>query len=114
MATILIMLATISVSGCSINPATGDRSFTGLMSLNDEIRLGRKEHGKILQSFGGRYNDGVLGNYVSDIGNRLAAKSELPNIKWTFTVLNSPIINALALPGGYVYVTRGLMALASN
>jgi predicted Zn-dependent protease len=114
MVTILIMLATIAVSGCSINPATGDRSFTGLMSFNDEIRIGRKEHGKILRSFGGRYNDKVISNYVSNIGNRLAAKSEFPNIKWTFTVLNSPVINALALPGGYVYVTRGLMALASN
>ena len=77
------MLATIAVSGCSINPATGDRSFTGLMSFNDEIRIGRKEHGKILRSFGGRYNDKVISNYVSNIGNRLAAKSEFPNIKWT-------------------------------
>jgi predicted Zn-dependent protease len=108
------MLVIFSIGGCSINPATGDRSFTGLMSLNDEIKLGRKEHNKILKLFGGRLNDHVIANYVNNIGNRLAAKSELPNIKWTFTVLNSPIINALALPGGYVYVTRGLMTLASN
>ncbi|MEE3000887.1 MAG: M48 family metalloprotease [Pseudomonadota bacterium] len=108
------LLLVISLSGCSVNPATGDQSFTGLMSLNDEIRIGREEHAKILKSFGGRYDDETLASYVSRIGNQLAAKSELPNLKWTFTVLNSPVINALALPGGYVYVTRGLMALASN
>jgi predicted Zn-dependent protease len=112
--TSLILLAKITTSGCSINPATGNQSFTGLMSLNDEIRIGRREHSKILRSFGGEYKDEVIANYVTKIGNQLAAKSELPNIKWTFTVLNSPIINALALPGGYIYVTRGLMALASN
>ena len=110
----LILLAIFTTSGCSTNPATGDQSFTGLMSLNDEIRIGRREHSKILKSFGGQYKDEAIKNYVSTIGNQLAAKSELPNIKWTFTVLNSPVINALALPGGYIYVTRGLMALASN
>jgi len=110
----LIALTMSSLTGCSVNPATGDQSFTGLMSLNDEIRIGREEHGKILKSFGGRYDDDIIANYVNNIGHQLAAKSELPNIKWTFTVLNSPIINALALPGGFVYVTRGLMALASN
>ena len=102
------------MSGCSINPATGNQSFTGLMSLDDEIRLGRKEHSKILKAFGGIYNNEIIRDYINNIGNRLAATSELPDIKWTFTVLNTPIINALALPGGYVYVTRGLMALASN
>ena len=103
-----------SLTSCTINPATGDKSFTGLMSLSDEIRIGREEHIKILKAFGGRYKDNAITNYVNSIGNRLAATSELPNIKWTFTVLNSPVVNALALPGGYVYVTRGLMALASS
>ena len=69
------------------------------MSLEDEIRIGREEHVKILRSFGGRYKDDAIKDYVNNIGNRLASKSELPNIKWTFTVLNSPIINAFALPG---------------
>ena len=111
---LFIVLVIINLTGCSVNPATGNKSFTGLMSLKDEIRIGREEHKKILKAFGGRYQDVAIENYVNNIGNRLAANSELPNIKWTFTVLNSPVINALALPGGYVYVTRGLMALASN
>jgi predicted Zn-dependent protease len=110
----LILLVTVGLAGCTVNPATGDQSFTGFMSLEDEIKIGRDEHPKILKSFSGAYKDLAVTTYVSGIGNRLAAKSELPNIKWTFTVLNSPQINAFALPGGYVYVTRGLMALASN
>jgi predicted Zn-dependent protease len=111
---LILILAIISQTSCSVNPATGNKSFTGLMSLEDEIRIGREEHVKILRIFGGHYKDDAIKDYVNNIGNRLASKSELPNIKWTFTVLNSPIINAFALPGGYVYVTRGLMALASN
>ena len=111
---LLILSSTPFLGACSVNPATGNQSFTGLMSTNDEIRIGRKEHPKILKAFGGRYNDNRVQTYVNKIGNHLAKKSELPNIKWTFTVLNSPLVNALALPGGYIYVTRGLMALASN
>ena len=102
------------IAGCSTNPATGDRSFTGFMTLNDEVSIGKKEHPKILKAFGGIYNNRLITNYVKKIGNHLAKKSELPNIKWTFTVLNSSQVNAFALPGGYVYVTRGLIALASN
>ena len=111
---VLISLMTAGLTGCSVNPATGDQSFTGFMSLNDEIKIGRDEHPKILKSFGGPYKDAAVTNYVSRLGQGLARKSELPNIKWTFTVLNSKQINAFALPGGYVYVTRGLMALASS
>ena len=111
---LLVLLATAGLSGCSVNPATGDQNFTGFMSLEDEQRIGAAEHPKILKTFGGAYKDQAVISYVNNIGNQLAAKSELPNIKWTFTVLNSPQINAFALPGGYVYVTRGLMALASS
>ncbi len=111
---LLVLAATTGLGGCSVNPATGDQSFTGFMSLDDEKRIGAKEHPKILKSFGGAYKDQAVTAYASNIGNQLAANSELPNIKWTFTVLNSPQINAFALPGGYVYVTRGLMALASS
>lgn len=113
-AIVLMIGATLGLTGCTVNPATGDQSFTGFMSLEDEIKIGRDEHPKILKSFGGPYKDGAITAYVNGIGNRLAAKSELPKIKWTFTVLNSKQINAFALPGGYVYVTRGLMALASS
>ena len=53
-------------------------------------------------------------NYISDLGHKLATISELPGIGWKFTVLNSREINAFAIPGGFIYVTRGLLTLASN
>ncbi len=103
------------LAGCAqtVNPATGQREVTAL-SRADEQRIGDQEHPKILKAFGGAYDDRGVTGYVAGIGGRLAANSELPNAKWTFTVLDSPVVNAFALPGGYVYVTRGLVGLAND
>jgi predicted Zn-dependent protease len=101
-------------SACTTAPATGERIFTGGLSLQEGKKLGAEQHPKLLKQFGGAYDDRDLQNYVSSIGNLLAQTSELPRIEWTFTVLNSPVVNAFALPGGYVYVSRGLIALADN
>ncbi len=100
-------------AGCAVNPATGDQQVI-IMSAEEERRIGAAEHPKILEEFGGPYEDPKLSGYIAAIGGRLAAASELPDTQFTFTVLNSPIVNAMALPGGYVYVTRGLLALAQN
>jgi predicted Zn-dependent protease len=103
-----------TISGCTVNPATGQRSFTGLMTTDEEIRIGRTQHPQILKEFGGRYETGTLGKYVDSIGQLLARTVERHDFKYTFTVLNSDIVNAFALPGGYVYITRGLLALAGS
>ncbi|MCL5776358.1 M48 family metalloprotease [Limibaculum sp. FT325] len=79
-----------------------------------EQRQGDSNHAKIVARFGGEYRDARIQDYVERIGRRVAAISEQPNERWTFTVLDSPDINAFAIPGGYVYVTRGLLALAEN
>ncbi|WP_038012819.1 M48 family metalloprotease [Terasakiella pusilla] len=107
-------LLALSTTGCSVNPATGKQSFTGLMSEQQEQQVGKQEHPKILQQFGGAYDHAAMSQYVDDLGQRLAKVSELPNLKWTFTVLDDPIINAFALPGGYIYISRGLIGLAEN
>jgi predicted Zn-dependent protease len=96
-----------------VNPATGERQYTAL-SQEDEVSLGRSEHPKVMAEYGGAYRDPALQAYVSEVGNRLASRSELPDLKFTFTLLDSDIVNAFALPGGYVYVTRGLLALPQN
>jgi predicted Zn-dependent protease len=101
-------------AGCATSPATGERIFTGGMSLQDGKEIGAEQHPKLLKQFGGEYDDPDLQRYVSSVGRLLAETSELPDLGWTFTVLNSPIVNAFALPGGYVYVSRGLVALAEN
>jgi predicted Zn-dependent protease len=103
-----------ALGACSTNPATGRQSFTGFMSESDEIEIGREQHPQITKEFGGTYDDPAITKYVDSIGQFLVSTSERPDLKFTFTVLDSPVVNAFALPGGYVYITRGLMALANS
>ncbi|WP_282604977.1 M48 family metalloprotease [Pelagibius sp. Alg239-R121] len=102
------------LGGCETSPATGESFFTGGLTKDKEASLGAQEHKKILQQFGGAYADPEISQYVTSLGNLLAKTSETPDQKFTFTVLDSPVVNAFALPGGYVYITRGLMALADD
>ncbi len=83
------------------------------MSLASEIAEGKKGHAQVLQEYGA-YPDAKLQAYVNDLGQRLASQSERAELEWHFTVLDSPEINAFALPGGYVYVTRGIMAFMDS
>lgn len=107
------LLAT-SLAGCARNPATGGTAFTGGLSQSEEIQMGRENHPKIIKEFGGEYGSPELKRYVDGIGQLLARTAERRDLKFTFTLLNSDIINAFATPGGYIYITRGLMALADN
>lgn len=111
-----LLLSTFALAsgGCSTNPATGQQSFTAFMSPAEEARVGAQEHPKILKEFGGAYADRGLTEYVTQIGSMIARNSELPDLKFTFTVLNDQKVNAFALPGGYVYITRGLLAVAET
>ena len=99
------------LQGCTTNPATGEQNLS-FVSQEEERRLGAEAHPKILQQFGGEYKDPEIQAYVRSIGQLLARSSELPNEQWTFTVIDSDIINAFAVPGGYIYISRGLIALA--
>jgi predicted Zn-dependent protease len=99
--------------GCAVNPATGKQDMI-LVGSGQEKSIGLREHPKILSQFGGAYDDHRLSGYVASIGGRLAAATETPGLGFTFTLLNSPVVNAFALPGGYIYITRGLMALAQD
>ncbi len=109
-----LLLALLALAGCSVNPATGESSFTAFMSPAEEQRAGAEEHPKILKEFGGAYGDRAIGTYVDSVGQVLARSSDLPDQRFTFTVLDNGVVNAFALPGGYVYVTRGLLALAGS
>ena len=104
----------LALGACSTNPATGRQSFTGFLSEGGETEIGREQHDEVLKAFGGAYEDAALQRYVDGIGQLLAATSERRNLRYRFTLLDSPVVNAFALPGGYVYVTRGLLALAGN
>lgn len=108
------LLTATSLAACSTNPATGDRQFTGLMSPQQEKNIGSQEHQKVLQQYTALPASDPLAAYVSQVGARVAAKTERPDINYKFFVLDDPMVNAFALPGGYVYVTRGLLAHANS
>lgn len=91
-----------------INPVSG-RAERTVMDEPTEIAHGRQGHEQVLQEYG-VYANPRLQAYVNEIGQKLASQSHRAHLKWTFTVLDSAEINAFALPGGYVYVTRGIMA----
>ncbi|MDP6883806.1 MAG: M48 family metalloprotease, partial [Rhodospirillales bacterium] len=111
---IVLCLPLLSLAGCSTNPATGEQSFTAFMSRADEMRVGAEEHPKILKQFNGAYREGQVAAYAHRVGAALAGVSEITDMPFTFTVLNTDKVNAFALPGGYVYITRGLLALAGD
>ena len=107
-----VAIAAIAMTGCATNPVTGKADVV-TMSAAQELEIGRKMHPQILQQYG-RYSDEALQAYVNDVGQRIARASHLPNLQFTFTVLDSEEVNAFALPGGYVYVTRGILAYLNS
>ena len=109
---LLMALAALLLAGCAQNPVTGRQNFV-MMSEADEIELGRKSDADVRQEYG-MYDLPALQQYVDRVGQRLAAKSHRPQLGYRFTVVDSPEINAFALPGGYIYITRGLMAYLNS
>jgi predicted Zn-dependent protease len=101
-------IAVGSVAGCSINPATGKRQLA-LIGEQQEIEMGRHADRELVAELG-LYPDEGLQTYVSNLGKQLAARSERPHLPWTFRVIDDPVVNAFALPGGFIYVTRGILA----
>ncbi|WP_066260758.1 M48 family metalloprotease [Hydrogenophaga flava] len=106
-----LLLAATLLAGCGttvVNPVTGQSERT-VMDERTELAEGKKAHDEVLKEYG-VYKDERLQAYVNEVGQKLAKQSHRANIPWTFTVLDSPEINAFALPGGYVYITRGILA----
>ncbi len=106
-----VLLASLLLTACGstiVNPVTG-QAERSVMSEDAEIAEGAKGHQEVIKEYGVYANPAVQ-KYVNDLGQRLAAQSHRKQLQWHFTVLDSPEINAFALPGGYVYVTRGIMA----
>jgi predicted Zn-dependent protease len=97
----------LALAGCATNPATGKPQLA-LISEQQEIAMGREADEQVQQQLG-LYPDPKLQSYVDGIGRKLAAASERPNLPWTFRVVDDPVVNAFALPGGHVFVTRGLL-----
>jgi predicted Zn-dependent protease len=103
-----LLVAGLAISGCAVNPATGNNQLM-LVSEAQEIQMGQQADVAVVASIG-LYPDAVWQSYIQQFGARIAATSERPNLPWTFRVVDDPAVNAFALPGGFVYVTRGLLA----
>jgi len=107
-----LVLVVALAGACATNPVTGKREIN-LMSESQEIAIGQENHPQILKEMG-LYNDPELQRYVNDLGQRLAKTSERPNLPWHFTVVDQPVVNAFAVPGGFIYITRGILAYLDN
>ncbi len=110
--TIISLLLIVLSAGCMVNPVTMKQEFN-VVSEDKELQIGRTVHRQIVNQFG-YYHNTALQNYVNEVGQKLASVSRRPDIKYTFTVLDTEMENAFAVPGGYIYITRGLLALINS
>ena len=97
----------LALAGCATNPVTGNREFV-MMSEAQEIAMAREADGEVRREMG-LYEDDALQRYVEEIGLELASRSHRPELPWSFAIVDSPAVNAFALPGGFIYLTRGIM-----
>jgi len=108
----IFLLGSLFFSGCATNPVTGKQDFV-LMSEAQEINLGKQAHQQVMKQYR-PYNDPALQSYVEGLVDEIGKKSHRSNLVYHVTVLDSPQINAFALPGGYLYITRGIMAYMNS
>lgn len=110
---LVLLFVLLPLAGCSTNEATGRSQFLPL-SWEEETQIGAEAAPQFIEQSGGQLPDEQIVRYVRELGNKLAAQSEMPDIPWEFYVLDSQVINAFALPGGKVFISRGLMAQMNN
>jgi predicted Zn-dependent protease len=102
----------VALAGCATNPVSG-RNEVALMSKADEVKLGERMNIEILQQMG-QYDDAALQDYVQYLGDKLAKQSHRPDLTWHFKVVDTDDVNAFALPGGYIYISRGILPYLST
>ena len=107
----LLFIASL-VTNCAVNPVSGKKQVS-LMSEKKEQQVGDEAHPSIMATYGA-YEDKEIQDFITAKGNQMARISDRPELKYTFNIVDSPVVNAFALPGGYVYFTRGIMAHFNN
>ena len=108
----VITLSALALAHCAQNPSSGDKGWVPITE-QQEIDEGAQAHQAVLKEYAALDNP-ALQAYVNEVGQRLAKQSPRPNLPWHFTVVDSPDVNAFALPGGYVYLTRGILAYLNS
>ena len=106
--TILVLLSAGLVPGCAINPVTGENQLM-LISSAQDIEIGQKYGPLLEEELGGKIQDEALCRYVDSVGQKVSRVSHSPNLKFTFSSVNDEMLNAMALPGGYIIITRGML-----
>jgi len=110
---ILIALVCLLSAGCAINPVTGENQLI-LVSEAQELQIGRQYAPEVEKQLGGRIENWQLQNYVNSVGQKISGVSHMPSLEFRYTALNHDSINAMALPGGYVFITRGMLEQLSS
>lgn len=96
--------------GCVTNPVSGEKELNLFGSdFSQDVAMGKKFAPQVHQEMGGPIPNNSLNNYVNSVGQRLAAVSHAPQLEWEYKTVDSDEVNAFALPGGYIYITRGLL-----
>jgi len=110
--TVTILVLSFGWDSCARNPVTGKKQFN-LMSENQELAMGKQSDPSVVAQFG-LYAHPQMQRFLDQKGQEMAAISHRSDLKFEFKLLDSPVVNAFALPGGYVYFTRGIMAHFNN
>lgn len=110
---VLCSILLFTLAGCAVNPVTGKKEFV-LISEGQEIAIGEENYPITTQINGGLFQDAELQRYVERVGQRIASFSHRPNLRYEFNVVNSSQVNAYALPGGKISITRGLLSRIEN
>jgi len=106
------LAALLLIPSCAVNPVTGKKQLM-LMSESQEIALGAQYDPSVLATFG-EYKDAGLEAFIQTTGNQMGLLSHRPKLQYHFKILDTPVINAFAVPGGYIYFTRGILAMLNN
>jgi predicted Zn-dependent protease len=108
----VIVFGALTLTHCAQKPVKGDKGFVP-MSEQQEVQLGAQSHQEVLKEYAALDNP-ALQAYVNEVGQQLAKQSHRSDLQWHFTIVDSPDVNAFALPGGYVYIARGIMAYLNS
>lgn len=109
---LVLAFTALTVTGCATNPVTGKKDFV-MMSEEQELALGQQVAEQVKSRYQ-PYEDEALQSYLSDLGEELADNSHRSNLIFRFTLVDDPLVNAFAVPGGYIYITRGILAYMNS
>jgi len=108
----LLFTVILVVFSCAVNPVTGKKQLM-FISEKQEIEMGKQYDPQVIATFGEYQNPGLLA-FIQEKENEMGKISHRPNLEYHVRILDSPVVNAFAVPGGYIYLTRGILAQFNN